>query len=270
MFVRTTDLDDAGMPRTATRTSTTQPVEPLGLAWSRDGASIVYTSGPSVPCGSGGSGSTQAARPNASRWPVKRRIPGNCRDARPAGVLTGHVGFASLSFIAGQPAEEVASSSSHETDHFSPDGRRLAFASGRSGKTQIWVAAADGSNPRQLTNNVRHWPGSPSWSPDGRSIAFDSGEFDGQTRIWIIDADGGTARPITKDRETSRCPVVPRRQMDLLLERRRRVARDLARGPDRGKAGTDRRGRAAASSDTSSATAPASCTSRFMAIRRCY
>ena len=102
-------------------------------------------------------------------------------------------------FTAGQPAEEVASSSSYETNpDFSPDGRRLAFASGRSGKTELWVAAADGSNPRQLTDNVRNWPGSPSWSPDGRSIAFDSGERGGHTRIWIIDADGGTARAITK------------------------------------------------------------------------
>ena len=42
--VRATDLDD-GMPKTAPRTLTMDPVEPLGLAWSRDGTSIIYTSG---------------------------------------------------------------------------------------------------------------------------------------------------------------------------------------------------------------------------------
>ena len=39
--------------------------------------------------------------------------------------------------------------------------------------------------------------GSPSWSPDGRSIAFDSFGEDLQWHIWIIDADGGTPRQLT-------------------------------------------------------------------------
>jgi dipeptidyl aminopeptidase/acylaminoacyl peptidase len=102
-------------------------------------------------------------------------------------------------FNAGRPVEEVVPSSSFETDpHFSPDGRRLAFVSGRSGHVQIWVAAADGSNARQLTNNVRQWPGSPSWSADGRTIAFDSFPIGEQVRIWTVDADGGSPRQITR------------------------------------------------------------------------
>jgi dipeptidyl aminopeptidase/acylaminoacyl peptidase len=101
-------------------------------------------------------------------------------------------------FNGGLPVEEVAPSSSFETDpHFSSDGRRLAFASGRSGHVQIWVTAADGSNARQLTHNTRQWPGSPAWSPDGHSVAFDSNDVGGPVRIWTIDADGGTPRQIT-------------------------------------------------------------------------
>ena len=65
-------------------------------------------------------------------------------------------------FNAGLQAEPVAASSSFEADpNFSPDGRRLAFGSGRSGHVAIWVAAADGSDARQLTHNTRQWPGSP-------------------------------------------------------------------------------------------------------------
>ena len=57
-------------------------------------------------------------------------------------------------FSAGRPPERVAASSSFEGDpHFSPDGRRIAFTSGRSGHIAIWVAAADGSQPRQLTSH---------------------------------------------------------------------------------------------------------------------
>ena len=39
---------------------------------------------------------------------------------------------------------------------FSPDGTQLVFTSSRSGEAlDIWLASADGSNPRQLT----HGPG---------------------------------------------------------------------------------------------------------------
>lgn len=36
---------------------------------------------------------------------------------------------------------------------WSPDGKRIAFASDRDGHAQIYVMDADGKNPRRLTNN---------------------------------------------------------------------------------------------------------------------
>ncbi len=56
---------------------------------------------------------------------------------------------------------------------FSPDGRRIAFQSNRSGYSEIWICDADGSNLVQLTN-LHSLTGSPRWSPEGRYIAFDS------------------------------------------------------------------------------------------------
>ena len=47
--VRMTDVDNAGLPTTAPRTLTTQPIEPAGLAWSRDGRSIVFAMGAPGP-----------------------------------------------------------------------------------------------------------------------------------------------------------------------------------------------------------------------------
>lgn len=73
------------------------------------------------------------------------------------------------------PAERVAACSSFEGDpSFSPDGRRLAFTSGRSGRIAIWESASDGSGPRQLTADTFEWQGSPNWSPRGDVIAFDA------------------------------------------------------------------------------------------------
>ena len=72
---------------------------------------------------------------------------------------------------------------------WSPDGRRLAYVHstgrqlgpGTSG-TEIWVMNADGSGKRRLTRNSL-WDGSPTWSPDGRSILFVRGRlFVGRTR----------------------------------------------------------------------------------------
>ena len=47
---------------------------------------------------------------------------------------------------------------------WSPDDRRIAF-----GRRGIWVMNADGSRPRRLT---RKRDSSPTWSSDGRTIAF--------------------------------------------------------------------------------------------------
>jgi Tol biopolymer transport system component/DNA-binding winged helix-turn-helix (wHTH) protein len=54
----------------------------------------------------------------------------------------------------------------------SPDGRKIAFQSGRSGYQEIWISNADGSDLTQATD-LQRFAGSPRWSPDGRYIAFD-------------------------------------------------------------------------------------------------
>jgi dipeptidyl aminopeptidase/acylaminoacyl peptidase len=92
----------------------------------------------------------------------------------------------------------VISSFNDWNPDLSPDGSRLAFESNRGGEgDEIWLAAADGSSPTQLTHGPRVWQGSPRWSPDGRRIAFDSYGEDGQSDIWTIDADGGSLRRLT-------------------------------------------------------------------------
>jgi dipeptidyl aminopeptidase/acylaminoacyl peptidase len=103
-------------------------------------------------------------------------------------------------FRAGQPSEAVVASSFFDGHpHFSPDGRRIAFASDRSGdRTEIWLAAADGSGPVQLTRGPGSKQRSSCWSPDGRHVAFDSLSADGQWDIWTLDTEGGAPVRLTK------------------------------------------------------------------------
>jgi Tol biopolymer transport system component/DNA-binding winged helix-turn-helix (wHTH) protein len=89
--------------------------------------------------------------------------------------------------------------SSNEQDsapQFSPDGAHIAFHSWRSGGQEIWVSAADGSAPLQLTSSGGALTGNPRWSPDGRWIAFDS-RPDGRAHIYMVSADGGALRGLT-------------------------------------------------------------------------
>ena len=54
----------------------------------------------------------------------------------------------------------------------SPDRRAFAFISMRDGNAELYVANADGSGARRLTNHPA-WDGDPDWSPDSQRIAFE-------------------------------------------------------------------------------------------------
>jgi Tol biopolymer transport system component len=86
---------------------------------------------------------------------------------------------------------------------YSPDGRKIAFTSGRAGGFGIWVSNSDGSDPQLLFDGGPYVTGSPRWSPDGRWIAFDSRSNDpanaGKPNIWVIGAEGGQLRRLTTD-----------------------------------------------------------------------
>jgi Tol biopolymer transport system component/DNA-binding winged helix-turn-helix (wHTH) protein len=72
----------------------------------------------------------------------------------------------------------------------SPDGRQVAFQSGRSGKCgEIWRSDTDGSNPLQLTFFEKGFSGTPRWSPDGKWIAFDH-HYVTHAQIYVVDSEG--------------------------------------------------------------------------------
>jgi Tol biopolymer transport system component len=54
---------------------------------------------------------------------------------------------------------------------WSPDGKRIAFYSARSGSYQVWVVDPDGSGLQQITEYTGGTVVYPVWSPDGSRIA---------------------------------------------------------------------------------------------------
>jgi Tol biopolymer transport system component len=114
----------------------------------------------------------------------------------------------------------------HAGGHFrptwSPDGQWIAISSDRDSpkprrpdgfesiqQTEIYLLHPDGSGLRQLTHTAS-FAGSPSWSPDGRQIAFYKATFDdvirisdprhlrATTQIVVVDVASGMEKPLTQ------------------------------------------------------------------------
>ena len=97
------------------------------------------------------------------------------------------------------------------------------------------MAGTDGSKPERLTRGPGRWQCSPTWSPDGKRIAFDSQAEDGSWHIWTIDVDGGTPQQVTKEVGDQFRPTWSRDGQWIYFNWSRGVESDVwrTRGPDR-------------------------------------
>jgi Tol biopolymer transport system component len=73
---------------------------------------------------------------------------------------------------------------------YSPDGKRVAFVSLRSGEWQLWLTDQNGRGVRQMTSFEGAEVAFPDWSPDGRNIAFVS-NAEGPWEAYVINSGGG-------------------------------------------------------------------------------
>lgn len=94
------------------------------------------------------------------------------------------------------PSRLIASTQPDFEPQYSPDGKKIAFTSSRSGSYEIWVCDLEGRNPVPLTSFGGPNVGSPRWSPDSRWIAFDSPKA-GNSDIYVVSADGSLPRKLT-------------------------------------------------------------------------
>jgi len=106
--------------------------------------------------------------------------------------------------------EDVYVLTSVSDPRLSPDGLRVAYVVNRIDReangyrSVVWVAALDGSEPRQFTSGERS-DDSPRWSPDGRWLAFvsnrDGDEKQAHGELYVLPADGGEPRRLTEGKE---------------------------------------------------------------------
>jgi len=112
--------------------------------------------------------------------------------------------------IAGGKATRITSDQGFDAmPVFSPDGKRIAFVSDRSGASNLWVADADGTHLRQLshTEGFGYDYVSPSWSPDGHSVLVSHNNGPANTGLtlrgftgydlYLFDTNGGAPQRIT-------------------------------------------------------------------------
>lgn len=82
---------------------------------------------------------------------------------------------------------------------WSPDGFMIAFKRSYpccgSPPSSLWLMAADGTNPHQLSAGIVD---RPAWSPDGTHVAFAANGNQGYRDVFIVGVDGLTERNLTK------------------------------------------------------------------------
>jgi Tol biopolymer transport system component len=82
------------------------------------------------------------------------------------------------------------------TPDYSPDGKRIAFSSNRSGYEELWIANSDGSQAVELTDRRVPLTSNPRWSPDGKRILFNSSSPT-QSDLYTIEVSNGVTKRLT-------------------------------------------------------------------------
>jgi Tol biopolymer transport system component/DNA-binding winged helix-turn-helix (wHTH) protein len=172
-----------------------------GVAWSHDGREVIFSANRA------GGYRLWRIRPEAGPgepFPDPSQIAGDNpihlslahSPGRLAYVVTGEDLNIWRLRVRGKPewSRVIASTGMDAAPQYSPDGSKICFLSDRSGEEHIWVANADGSEPRQLTHR-RMSPGHCSWSADNNSVLFVA-HGSGVGGIFSVPAAGGDPKRV--------------------------------------------------------------------------
>jgi len=191
------------------------PAAGTGPAWSPDGQRIVYGMGnPNYRAGGAGNSEEQIVVANADGSAAVALTSGKERhlfaDWSPDGRKLAYMQDYSLWIMNPDGSDKRQLLAGHDVREmaWSPDGAQIAFEAGNTWPTDpqapynqdIWVANADGSGLRNLTNSPGVSDGEPSWSPDGTAIIFSSGDVvHGQYQIMVLKLASGVISHLTNE-----------------------------------------------------------------------
>lgn len=180
------------------------PSTPQGLffqnepAWSPDGRLIAFTSNRD--------GRTHIFVMNADGTGTRRVTNTTHSDDHPTWspdgkwIVFGREGAIYRVASAGGTATRVGKGlGAAASPSYSPDGSHIAYDYRRPGYSakEIYVMNADGTRNRQITQ-LHDISTEPTWSPDGKTLAFQSSAYGDRTEIYTVPVAGGTPRRITR------------------------------------------------------------------------
>lgn len=182
----------------------------MGLEWSGDGSSIVFSS-------------SRAGIYSLWRVPARGGEPtwvagGGAKMKHPSTARTKNL-VAYESWIYQVDLWRISAdmtqggsrltSATDEWDYLpsvAPDGEHVAFVSTRSGTDEIWVVRSSGGDPLRLTDFKGARLELPRWSPDGRRIVF-SVRRGARADVAVVDASGGVPQVVTSGEADAVAPA---------------------------------------------------------------
>jgi serine/threonine protein kinase len=186
----------------------------VGAAWLPDGNEFVFGSGTISSFGLWRIAASNPANPrrinldvsNAS-WPAISRLGNRLALATEQYDLNiWRVDLKGAGQKPGVPFRFIASTQTEAYPAYSPDGRRIAFMSDRSGTQEIWICDSDGSKTLQLTSFGGAAIYGPSWSRDSQNIAFTVAQKEMKEDVYVVSVNGGLPRRMTTDPAEDKWP----------------------------------------------------------------
>ncbi len=116
--------------------------------------------------------------------------------------LLGHIYRIPASGGAAECLTQASGIALNYDPRYSPDGRRIAFISDRTGQNSLWVMNADGSQARLVAEGGSSWIGEPAWLPDGLSIVAVRHFIRGKSPFGSTDPTQIWRFPLTGDEAT--------------------------------------------------------------------